>query len=327
MYPGLAQELCRTSSTFRELVNSYQSICDKLSLLYFVEVISGQRSQCEAQNILQEQLALVCLELALADLLRVWGAKPTLLLGHRLGEYVALCVSGVLSITDTLYLVGKRASLLQGMCPAETHAMLAANYSSGDLLHAINTEQLLSCEMSCKSAPKQTVASGTCSDIECLQACLQSSGRRSRLLPIAYGFDSAQLEPMLDRFEVSARCVPFASPKIVVVSSLTATVADRHGHFTASYLVRQARNTVDFLGALETTKEKGLINENTVWFEIGLEPLCPGFIHSTFGLPTKDCPHGEERRGDWETMSAYLSSPSLYLLPFRLSHLNLIFMS
>jgi len=45
--------------------------------------------------------------------------------GHSLGEYAALHVAGVLSVLDTIYLVGKRAQLVAETCTAHTRAMLA----------------------------------------------------------------------------------------------------------------------------------------------------------------------------------------------------------
>ena len=59
------------------------------------------------KSTLQIQLAIVFLENAMADLLMSWGIRPCLLIGCSLGEYAALCISSVLSVTGTLYLVGK----------------------------------------------------------------------------------------------------------------------------------------------------------------------------------------------------------------------------
>jgi acyl transferase domain-containing protein len=38
-------------------------------------------------------------------------------IGHNLGEYPAMHVAGVLSASDALYLVGKRAQLLEKKVP------------------------------------------------------------------------------------------------------------------------------------------------------------------------------------------------------------------
>ena len=43
-------------------------------------------------------------EYALAKLLMAWGIRPRAMVGYSLGEYVAACLAGVLSLEDALTL-------------------------------------------------------------------------------------------------------------------------------------------------------------------------------------------------------------------------------
>src|SRR6266480_7031861 len=61
------------------------------------------------------------------------GVIPTSVIGHSLGEYAALHVAGVLSASDMILLVGRRAQLLEKDCTKYTHGMLAVKSSVEDL--------------------------------------------------------------------------------------------------------------------------------------------------------------------------------------------------
>ncbi|HZO73978.1 MAG TPA: SDR family oxidoreductase [Ktedonobacteraceae bacterium] len=64
--------------------------------------------------------ALFMIEYALAKLWMEWGVKPAAMIGHGLGEYVAACLAGVLSLQNALALVVARGRLLTDLPDAST---------------------------------------------------------------------------------------------------------------------------------------------------------------------------------------------------------------
>src|SRR5262249_32315556 len=88
----------------------------------------GVRASGEGFQILKQtsiaQPAVFVIEYALAQLLMAWGIHPQAMLGYSVGEYVAACVAGVLSLEDALLLVARRAQLIQE-APAGTMLAVA----------------------------------------------------------------------------------------------------------------------------------------------------------------------------------------------------------
>ena len=57
-------------------------------------------------------LALLCMEIALAQYWSTLGVTPDLRIGHSLGEYAAKQVAGLISAADAIFIVGRRAEML-----------------------------------------------------------------------------------------------------------------------------------------------------------------------------------------------------------------------
>jgi acyl transferase domain-containing protein/thioesterase domain-containing protein/acyl carrier protein len=64
--------------------------------------------------------AVFALEYALATTWQAWGVQPTVVLGHGLGEYVAACVAGALSLDDALKLVAAHGRAVQSLAAGQT---------------------------------------------------------------------------------------------------------------------------------------------------------------------------------------------------------------
>ena len=101
---------------FRDMMDTYQLTAVHLGLPEFLPLV-----------------AVVALELGIAYLLRTWGFVPDAAAGHSLGEYAALCAAGVLSPSEALYLVGRRALLMEQHLTPDTHAMPATALAAPDL--------------------------------------------------------------------------------------------------------------------------------------------------------------------------------------------------
>ena len=301
-YTSMAKQLYDVSTQFRSDIHKFDKSAKMQGFDSFLPLIDGSESNLDILPPLVVQLGATCVQMALFRLYKSWGVEPTVVVGHSLGEYAALNAAGVLSATDTIYLCGTRAKLLQEKAEAGTHSMLAVKASVAAIgEHLADTE----CEVACINTPEQTVLSGAKGNIESLASALKEAGFKADKLPIPFAFHSAQVDPILDDFEAKARGVTFNKPAIPVISPLLNNVViEQHDPtFSGSYMRDHCRKTVNFLGGIEAAKHAGLIDDGTIWLEIGAHPLCTGMVKSTLGPRIKSATSLRKKEDDWKSIA------------------------
>lgn len=319
-YPGMGQELFETCPQFQQLILEFDTICVQQGLPSFLPLITDRSLDFKSLSTAQAQLALVSLELALANLWRSWGIMPNVVIGHSLGEYPALCFAGVLSVMDMLFLVGKRALLMQEQCTAYTHAMLAVQCPRVVLDNYLTTD-LETCRIACLNGPNATVVSGLAGEIETLMVRLKPEGLKTTLLEVPYAFHSPQIDPILNQFQAAADTVKFSKPRIPVASTLRSKIVGEEGIFSSSYLAQQARCQVDFQGAIEACKSAGVINDGTLFVECGPAAVCLGMVRSALGIsPAMALPSiRPDQASCWKTLSKSVATAFSAGLPITWS--------
>jgi iterative type I PKS product template protein len=303
-YAALGKELYENSSVFKDSIREYEKIALIHGFPSFVPLIDGSEMDVDKLSPVVVQLGLVCFEMALARLWASWGITPSAVVGHSLGEYAALNVAGVLSASDTIYLVGKRAQLLVDNCPAGTHAMLAVQESAKVLSETLSGNEDLC--VSCLNGSRETVLGGTAEAISNVAGQLGNLGLKCTQLKVPFAFHSAQVDPILDEFERLASSVRFSKEQVPVISSLQGKVLTEP--IDAAYLRKHARDPVNFIGGMISAQTGGLIDEKTVWLEVGPHPVCFGMVKTTFGAATTGGPTLRRGESAYKTLSRTLST-------------------
>ena len=119
-YLGIGMHLYQTSKHFRSDLELFNNLAQSQGFVPFLGLIDGSLEDIIQLSAVAVQLGLVCIQMALVRLWSSWGIKPTCVVGHSLGEYAALNAAGVLSIADTIYLVGERARQMERKCVSGT---------------------------------------------------------------------------------------------------------------------------------------------------------------------------------------------------------------
>ena len=107
-----------------------------------------------------------------------WGVEPAVVMGHSVGEYVAACVAGVLSLEDAL-------QADRGARPADAGA------AGGGAMAAVCGERRRRCERRCRrlaraaaiaavNGPASVVIAGPEAAVEAVRTALTATGMRTR---------------------------------------------------------------------------------------------------------------------------------------------------
>lgn len=279
-YAAMGKELYMNSALFRETIDEFDQIAKIHGFPSFLPLIDGSAQDVQILSPVVVQLGVVCFEMAMARLWDSWGIKPNVVLGHSLGEYAALNVSGILSVSDTIYLVGVRAQLLVERCTAGTHVMVAVRGSLGSVTEALR-DRPTPVNVACINGTRETVVSGQASEMSEVFDRLSGAGFKCTQLNVPYAFHSAQVDPILDQFQKLAESVHFGKEKIPLISSLLGRLLNEPEAIDAVYLRNHARDPVNFLGGLMSAQTAGIVDEKTVWLEIGPHPVCLGIVKGT----------------------------------------------
>ncbi|GFF26151.1 conidial yellow pigment biosynthesis polyketide synthase [Aspergillus udagawae] len=335
-YVGMGGTLYRTSPTVRTLLDSYQTLCRTQGLdCQFLDAIRGSSSPDVVPSERDMQVATVALEIALAQYWQSLGLRPTLLIGHSLGEYAALCIAGVLSVADALALAHERATLIFSRCTPSESGMLAVGFPVRTIQWRLrDSAATAGCEVCCVNGPSSTVVGGPITAIEAFENYLKSEESNGKVattrLRVPHAFHTQYMDPVLDDLETSAARVSFRAPTVAVASTLLGRVVQpgEDDVFNAQYMRRHTREPVVFMDAVRACEVAGLIQEQSFVVEIGPHPTCVTLMAACLERVSVNAyPSLRRGRDDWESVSECLAAAYRAQLPvdwteFHKDHLD-----
>ncbi|MFZ0962497.1 MAG: SDR family NAD(P)-dependent oxidoreductase [Terriglobia bacterium] len=280
-YPNMSLELYRTEPGFKEqidgcceLLKPYLSV-DLRDILYPRDAEAESAAQTLKQTLVA-QPAIFVIEYALAKLLISWGVKPAALVGHSIGEYVAVCLAGVFSLEDAMALVAARGRLMQSLPGG---SMLAVSAPAEEIAPLLN-ERL---SLAAVNSPSLCVVSGETEAVKGLEEELSKRNVTSRHLHTSHAFHSKMMDPILATFAREVERVDLHPPGIPIVSTVTGTWT--HSEIaTSDYWARNLRQTVRFSNCVQELMKE----PSRILLEVG-----PG---TTLGTCARQHPGGSGKR-------------------------------
>lgn len=268
LFPGqgaqrinMSREIYQAEPAFRATVDRCSEILkphlgsDLRDLIYPAEGATGQE---RLKDTAIAQPAIFVVEYALARLLHSWGIRPRAMLGHSVGEFVAACLAGVLSLEDALALIATRGKLMQRLPKG---GMLAVRLPEADLRSRLS-ENL---DIAAINAPSLCVVAGPSDAVRALNETLDKEGIGCRYLETSHAFHSAMMDPVVQPFTAAVAAIDLKPPKIPYISGVTGKWITAEQATDPNYWGLHLRQAVRFSSGIALLRQ----DVATVLLEVG----------------------------------------------------------
>ena len=276
---GMGEELASRFEAARDVFSEVdETLGEKLSVLMF-------RGDIEELTLTKNaQPAIMAVSIAILRVMLSNGMDLkaiNLFAGHSLGEYSALCASGVISLRDTTLILRKRGLAMQQAVPEGHGSMVAVLGMSNEVINELIT--ISRCDSSLiqvanDNDPSQVVISGEKKEVQKFSAFLkQKNAKRIINLPVSAPFHSPLMKPAATQMEAELKKVNFLDPIVPIIQNVDlSTLESTEG--VVDRLVKQICGTVRWRESL--VKMANVFSVNT-FFEIGPGKVLAGTVKRT----------------------------------------------
>jgi acyl transferase domain-containing protein/acyl carrier protein len=267
-YFNMGKGLYEENTVFRQHMDEGFRLLKELTGEDYQGILYGNEGEDTAKvnHTQYTQPLLFVFEYALAQLFLALNVRPTCMIGHSLGEYVAACISGVFSFEDGVKLILKRATLMGGV-PKGDMLSIALPYNTVD-------KQLIEgLAVAAINSPSSFVVSGTEKAIAELQGRLKANEVPHVPLKTSHAFHSSMMNEIVADFQQVLEEVEFSAPKLPFISNLSGELITAEEATSPEYWLKHMLETVHFQKGIQTL----LRRSNAFFLEIG-----PGRTLSTF---------------------------------------------
>ncbi|RCX16297.1 acyl transferase domain-containing protein [Anaerobacterium chartisolvens] len=303
-YPGMGGELYRLFKVFKDSMDE----CDRLFSRHIdksvIDLLYSEASNKETlEKTVYTQPVIFSLEYSLSKLWESFGVKPDYVMGHSIGSFAAACIAGVFTLSDAVYLVASRGSIVQSL---PGNGMMGTILSNEETVASLIKESGL-CDVSIAAVNNRDIVtiSGAKDSVELILNKARENKIFTERLSISHAFHSPMINAVLGKFKEALDVVTFSKPKITIISDLTGKPAQPDEITTPQYWLRHISMPVRFYDAIRTIEAKGA----SIFIEVGAKALLCGFIQESVNKKDILClPSLREAKSSWEQMLTSISS-------------------
>lgn len=294
-FVGLDREAYDHFPLLRTHLDQCHELCLSLGLAGIIPAIFHRTPR---NSIVELQTMQFALQYSCA---RSWienGVQVAALVGHSFGDLTAMCVSGTLSVKDTLKMIAGRARVIEEKWGAEKGSMMAVDGELEDvqrLLRQTNVAGSDAVDIACFNGPRNFTLAGTVSAIESVKSTISNdqtlSSIKTKQLDTTHAFHSPLVEPLVPELERLGEDLIFRRP---VTSHERAIQVSFSGPLPAGVFASHMRDPVYFDQAVRRLADR---YPTSIWLEAG----------SSSGVATLACRAAGSR--DMTFQSINITSP------------------
>ncbi|WSB57072.1 acyltransferase domain-containing protein [Streptomyces cellulosae] len=258
-WPGMGRELLAAEPAFAAAVERLEPVLREQA---GVSLLGATEPDADLTSLTAVMPALFGLQVALAELWRSYGAEPSAVIGHSLGEIAAAVTAGALDAPTGARIVAFRSRLLTTV---RGGTMAVVDLPPPDLGRM--TEDLPTLHVAVYASPEQCVVTGSAQEVGALVARVTAEGGFARTMPVPVAGHSPDVDPLLDAFAWELGAVPYGDPVCRRYSTVLDDPLDEAPYDTA-YWLANLRRPVRFEQAVRAAARDG----HRVFVEVAPHP-------------------------------------------------------
>lgn len=222
------------------------------------------------------------IQVALVQLLRLWGIKPSVTLGHSSGEIAAAFAAGYLTESEAILIAYYRGQVVKDIDSAG--AMMAVGLGAeavAPYLEPYKTEVVIACH----NSPSGVTLSGNVEALKAIEITLQAESIFARLVKTnGKAYHSRHMLPAVEKYEALIRKARqsslrgHVSDKVMMISSVTNAVLPEDAVLDEKYWSANLVSPVLFNQAVQTALTSNDVPKIDVLIEIGPHSALSGPI-------------------------------------------------
>lgn len=272
-HPNMGKDLYESQPVFRDAMNECASILSRHVDFDLLKLIYPEPEQVEAHAREMERPSrtmptLFSMQYAQTMLWQSMGVKPDALIGHSMGENMALCIAGGITLEEGLSLVAKRGKLQE----AAPEGGLLSVFASPEKIQPFLTEGL---SIGVFNGPELCVVTGPLDPLASLQERLERAGIDNHRVRFNVAAHSHLLDPVLPEFKAHLENFDYQSPTIPIASTASGRWLTDEQATDPNYWVDHLRNPVRFDEAIRLLLES---DPNRRFVEVGPGQVVGSFV-------------------------------------------------